>query len=349
MLRLIQVGLGRWGSVWARDVLPHLESSGLATTVAAVDIDESSHDRAPAGVPCYTDLRAALDEHDADFVTVVVQPAFHEAVIDVALERNLDILCEKPIADTMEACARVYQKASAAGVKMAVTMSHRFDQDKQSLEAAIRGGDYGRLNYLVYRFTHNSRHVGDWGDFRYQIPDPLLVEGTVHHFDIVRALTGADAATVYARTWNPPWSEFAGDSTALITVDMTNGTRVIYEGAKANASTMNGWTNDYIRAECEAGTLELSRRQLRVLRGGTHEIPVATDLPLLDTRSTWRNAWIAEQFCEWLRGGPEPSTTVDDNLQCAALLYAAIESAHEGEPVNVQQFLADHLQPRLTG
>lgn len=343
MLRLVHVGLGRWGSVWAREVLPQLASSGMATTVAAVDIDASAHARAPEGVPCYTDLGEALRDHAADFVTVVVQPAFHEAVIDVALEHNLDILCEKPIADTMAACARVYQKVRSAGVKMAVTMSHRFDQDKQSLEAAIRSGNYGRLNYIVYRFTHNSRHVGDWGAFRYRIPDPLLVEGTVHHFDIMRALTQADAATVYARTWNPPWSEFEGDSTALITVEMTNGTRVVYEGAKANASTMNGWTNDYIRAECESGSLELSRRQLRVLRGGAHEVPAVAELPLLDSRSTWRNAWIAEQFCAWLQGGPAPQTTVADNLQCAALLFAAIESAHTDEPVDVQKFLATHL------
>ncbi|TDE14280.1 Gfo/Idh/MocA family protein [Jiangella asiatica] len=344
MLRVVHIGLGRWGSVWCRDVLPHLESAGLAKTVAAVDTDVSSHGRAPAGVPCYTDLRDALRDHAADFVTVVVQPAFHEAVIDVALEHDVHILCEKPIADTMEACARVYRKVTAAGRKMAVTMSHRFDQDKHSLEAAVRGGDYGRLNYVVYRFTHNSRHVGDWGEFRYRIPDPLLVEGTVHHFDIVRALTRADAVTVYARTWNPPWSEFAGDSTALITVEMTNGTKVLYEGAKANASTMNGWGNDYIRAECENGTLELSRRRLRVLHGGAHDVPTADELPLLDTRSVWRNAWIAEQFCAWLRGGPEPPTTLADNLQCAALLFAAIESAHTGEPVKVQDYLAAHLE-----
>ncbi len=34
---------------------------------------------------------------------------------------------------------------------MAVTMSHRFDQDKQTLEQAIRSGAYGRLNYVIGR------------------------------------------------------------------------------------------------------------------------------------------------------------------------------------------------------
>jgi predicted dehydrogenase len=84
-------------------------------------------------------------------------------VVDAALAHDLHILSEKPIADTMEACCRIYRKVSAAGKKMAVTMSHRFDQDKQSLEATIKSGDYGPLNYIVHRFTHNCRRFGSWG------------------------------------------------------------------------------------------------------------------------------------------------------------------------------------------
>src|SRR5947207_2892244 len=82
-------------------------------------------------------------------------------------------LSEKPIADTMAACVRIYKKVQAAGRKMAVTMSHRFDQDKQSLERAIKSGEYGRLNYVVGRFTHNCRAYGSWSKFRHEIPDPL--------------------------------------------------------------------------------------------------------------------------------------------------------------------------------
>jgi predicted dehydrogenase len=171
-----------------------------------------------------------------------------------------------------------------------------------------------------------------------------LVEGTVHHFDCFRAIAGADAKTVYAKSWNPPWGEFAGDSTALVTMEMTNGTRCFYEGAKANASTMNGWTNEYFRAECENGTLELDRRWLRVLRGGAWEKPLSCDLPLLE-QPAWKNPWLAEMFCDWLGGSREDHpANLDDNMQCTALLFAAIESAHSGEVIDVQDYLRRHLE-----
>ena len=347
-LRYIQVGTGGFGAYWCRAFLPRLTELGKAVPVAAVDIspDALKNAQEHLGVPperCYTDLSRALDENAADFLNIVVPPASHEAVVDAALAHDLHILSEKPIADTMEACCRIYRKVNAAGKKMAVTMSHRFDQDKQSLEATIKSGDYGPLNYIVHRFTHNCRRFGSWGKFRHEMADPLLVEGTVHHFDILRALSGADAETVYAQTWNPPWGEYAGDSTALINLRMTNGIHCFYEGAKANATTMNGWGHDYLRAECEHGTLELDRRKLRVLRQGEGGALVAEDLPLLE-RPAWINAWLAEMFCDWLNGGPTPPNYLGDNIRCAALLFAAVESAHTGKPVHVPSFLQRYLQ-----
>jgi predicted dehydrogenase len=349
-LRVIQVGTGGFGGNWCREYLPHVVRLGKAEVVAAVDLvpGHLANARASLGLGedrCYTDLGRALSERAADAVVVVVPPAHHEAVIDAALARGLHVLCEKPIADSMAACCRIARKVRDAGVRMAVTMSHRFDQDKQTLEAEIRSGRHGRLNYLVHRFTHNCRARGSWGDFRHRIPDPLLIEGTVHHFDIHRALAGADAERVHAVGWNPPWGEYAGDSTALITIEMRNGVKVLYEGAKANASTMNGWNHDYLRAECEHGTLELDRRALRVLRGDGWNAPAAEAVALRE-QPAWMNAWLAELFCDWIAGRRESHpTAIADNLQCAALLFAAIESARTRQPVDVQPFLARELGP----
>lgn len=347
-LKYIQIGVGGFGQHWCTAVLPRLASLGLAEAVAAVDINPDVLQKAgeqlhlPAS-QLYTHAAQALAENQADFVTIVVPPAAHEAMVDLAVAHSCHILSEKPMADTMAGCCRIYQKVKTAGLKMAVTMSHRFDQDKQSLEAAIKSGAYGPLNYIVHRFTHNCRAFGSWGKFRHQIPDPLLVEGTVHHFDILRALSGANAKMVHALTWNPPWGEYAGDSTGLILLEMENGVKCFYEGAKANASTLNGWTNDYLRAECRDGTLELDRRWLRVLRGGAWEKPLAQDLPLLQ-QPAWTNAWLAELFALWLRGGDAPPNSLDDNIQCCALLFAAIESAHRGQVVDVQQYLKENLE-----
>ena len=346
-LRYIITGTGGFGGVWCRHFLPRLTELGKAQPVAAVDSNPANLVNAKEGLglpddKLYTNVNAAFDENEADFAVIVVPPAFHESIVDVALAHGLNILSEKPIADTMEGCVRIYKKVNAAGKKMAVTMSHRFDQDKQSLEAAIKSGSYGDLSYLVHRFTDSRRKFASWGKFRHEIPDPMLVEGSVHHFDILRAIANSNAESVYTTSWNPAWGEYAGDSSALVTVKMQNGVRCSYEGSNANASTMNGWGGDYVRAECDGATLELDNRKLRALQGTPDAPPAITELPLLE-RPVWMNGWIAEMYCDWLNGGSPPPTQLEDNLQCAALLFAAIESAHTGKVVDVQAYLNGHL------
>ena len=343
-LQYIHIGVGGFGQHWCTIVLPRLKDLGLAEPVAAVDINPDVLGKAKSQLglsdgQLYRSAERALAERRADFITIVVPPARHEEMVDLAVEHGCHVLSEKPIADTMAASCRVYSKVRKAGLKMAVTMSHRFDQDKQSLERQIKSGRYGKLDYVVGRNTWTCRKKPAWGKFRYEIPDPLLIEGTVHHFDIMRSLTGANAKTVHALTWNPDWSEFQGDAQGLILLEMENGAKVFYEGAQANASRLNDWNYDYWRAECEEATLELDRRVLSVIRGDRQ----VENLPLAK-QDAWKNAWLAELFVRWLIGGVPPPNAVEDNIQCCALLFAAIESAHAGRIIDVQDYLKTNME-----
>jgi predicted dehydrogenase len=352
--KMIQVGTGGWGSAWCRHFLPPNVQEGLIEVVAAVDIDPGAleHARKFLGLrpdQCYTDVEKAFDENRADFCTVVVPPAFHESVVDAALACGMHVLSEKPIADTMEAAVRIADKVKRAGAKMGVTMSHRFRQDVTTLRKEIRSGRYGALDYLVCRFTAEARTYGTWGAFRHEMRDPLLIEGSVHHLDLLAdmaaAQPGARCETIYAQTWRPPWGEFVGDTQALVTMQVGGGTRVFYEGAAANAVGLNNWGDEYIRAECERATLVLSHRQIECFAYDPSRKRInrrtgeGTIIPLLE-QPKWANAWLVETFVRWLDGGEAMETHVEDNLQSVALVFAAIESSRTGQPVQVQEFLA---------
>ena len=348
--RVIQVGTGGFGRAWCSVFLPPNIEDGLVEVVAAVDInpDMLQNAREHLGLredQCYTDLNRALDENPADICTVVVPPAFHEQVVDAALAHDLHILSEKPIADTLEASLRIADKVTRAGKKMGVTMSHRFRQDITTLRREVQSGRYGELDYIVSRFTCDCRRSPTWGKFRYEIPDPLMVEGSVHHLDLLVDMTGAKCERIYAETWNTPWSDFQGDAQALVTMHTADGKRVFYEGAKTNAVGLNDWGQEYIRAECEKATLILSHQQIerftfdpaerRQSREGEGE-----QVPLLE-QPKWSNAWLIEKFVNWLDGGEPMETNVVDNLQSMALIFGAIESSHRGQSVRLDEFVAE--------
>lgn len=91
----------------------------------------------------------------------------------------------------------------------------------------------------------------------------------------------------------------------------TDGVRVQWEGAKADATTLNCWGHDYVRAECRDATLILDDRELT--RQPVDDAGPST-IPLQD-RELWTNAWLIEQFVEWLDGREPMATKVSANLQ----------------------------------
>ena len=349
--RMIQVGTGGRGRAWCELILPPNVGDGLIEVVAAVDTNPEVlvNARTHLGLPrekCYIDLRRAFAENESDFCTVVVPPAFHEDVVDAALVHGMHILSEKPIADTLLASCRIAEKVRRAGKKMGVTMSHRFDQDKTTLRQALRSGGCGAVDYLVMRFTCDMRERGDWGAaFRHEMKDPLMIEGSVHHLDILADMGGADCRTIYAQTWNPEWGVYGGDSQGLVTMQLDNGVRAVYEGAKTNAVGLNGWAREYLRAECESATLIMDQREIERFdhdrdAGSIHTRHGAGEaVPLLQQRK-WKDAWLVEQFVQWLDGGEPMETHIEANLQSVAMIFAAIESSRTGGPVDVQEFLA---------
>lgn len=351
-LRMIQVGTGGVGKWWCRRFLPPFVANGGIEVVAAVDINPEVLVNAREGLglepsQCYTDIQAAFRDHPADFCTVVVPPARHETVVNAALDHDLHILSEKPIADTLIASCRIAERVKQAGKKMGVTMSHRFDQDKTTLRAAIRDPSAGDLDYLIGRFHDDCRLWSAWGgDFRHTMADPLLIDGAVHHLDILADLAGAPCDRVYAETWNPRWGAYAGDSQALVTMHFANGRRAFYEGALTNAIQLNGWSREYIRAECEFATLILNHRRVErfTYTPGTTRTPgregEGETLPLLE-RPFWTHQWLIEQFIDWLNGGPAMETAVERNLESLAIVFAAVESSRAKQPIAVPDVLEE--------
>jgi predicted dehydrogenase len=285
-----------------------------------------------------------MDKIDADVCPVVVPPEVHEGVIDAAIAHRLDILCEKPISDTMAGSVRIARKVREAGRKMAVTMSHRFDQDKTTLRQIVRSGALGAVNFVSCRYYSDMREHLGWGAlFRHTMQDPLLIEGAVHHLDIVADLAGARCETLFASTWKPDWAEYAGDIDGVVTMVFENGVRGIYEGSSSSAVGLNDWTKEYVRVECENGTAILNNREIEVftrqkLKRQRNREGQGQKIQLLEN-SKWINSWLIEKFCAWLDGAPEMETIVEKNVQASALIFASIESARSGKAIRVQDYV----------
>jgi predicted dehydrogenase len=347
--KVIHVGVGSFGRRWCSEFLAANVADGTIEVVALVDVDQKAlaSGRAILGLPasaCFTDPATAFKAVKADFCTVVVPPNFHEAVVDVAIANGVDILSEKPIADTMQATLRIADKVKHAGRKMAVTMSHRFDQDKTTLRQIIRSGKLGAVNTVSCRYASDMREHMAWGAlFRHTMQDPLMIEGAVHHLDMVADLANTPCGTLYASTWKPAWAKYVGDTDGMVMMTFANGVRGIYEGSSTTAVGLNDWTREYVRVDCELGTAILNNREIEIfsrtdVARQRHREGQGQKVPLL-TQPKWLNTWLIEKFCRWLDGGPEMETNVAANVHASALVFASIESQRKGAAIDIGQFI----------
>jgi predicted dehydrogenase len=350
--KVIHVGVGTFGRRWCTEFLAANIADRTIEVVAVVDVDERAlaFGRKALGLQaeaCYTDAAAAFAEHRPDFCTIVVPPNFHEAVVDIALAHGVDILCEKPIADTMAGSLRIARKVRQAGRKMAVTMSHRFDQDKTTLRKIIGSGQLGKVNGVSCRYAADMREHLAWGAlFRHTMQDPLMIEGAVHHLDLVADFAGAPCETIYASTWKPGWARYEGDTDGVVLMTFENGVRGVYEGSSSAAVGLNDWTREYVRVDCELGTAVLNNREIEIFsrsdlvrqrcrEGQGQKIQ-------LIAQPKWLNTWLIEKFCRWLDGGPAMETQVEANVQAAALIFAGIESQRTGQAIRIVDYIRSH-------
>jgi predicted dehydrogenase len=305
-----------------------------------VDREPAALDAAAAstGVPrerCFTDLDAALAANGADMALVVVPPSDHRPVAARCLEAGLPVLVEKPLAGTREDAVALVEAARRSGRELAVSQNYRYRPVIETARQVVASGRLGALGQARVEFRH---HFDFRGTFRESMPHPLLLDMAVHHFDLIRFVTGLEPRSVAAWTWNPPWSQFEGDASAVCVFAMDGGARVVYEASWHPRAQFTDWNCRWL-LEFEGGYMVVDRDRVtmredadphavRAPGDGAVDVPL-TALPLED------QAAVAAAFMRAVRAGEPAPTTAADNLRSLEMVLGAVEAAELGREVEL--------------
>ena len=165
----------------------------------------------------------------------------------------------------------------------------------------------------------------------------MLFEGSVHHIDMLRFLSGGDCETLIGFGWNPDWSSFDHFSSGIYTMRMDNGVHAVYEGNSSAAGVLNCWNSEHYRAEFEEGCVEIAGGDtVTIHRAG--EDPESYDAPPVQWHA---HLHLFNEFLDWLDGGPPSATRIQENIKSFALVIAAMETTMDGQPKRIADYLAD--------
>ncbi len=341
MKSALLIGAGGIGNAYASRFFGHV--ADRARISAVCDILPAARDALGdrLGLPPqrrYADARTAIADAEVDFCLITTQPWYHLEPLLEACAAGLPVLMEKPITSEFDQLAPMARAVAESGIRCQVVQNYRYTKSMLTMRDLLRGGRVGRLQYLQARFADDYRVYGSWGGpnpFRHEMDDPMVLDGSIHHLDMLRNLTGGDPQQVFGSAFNPPWSSFKGHSAGLYVVEFDNDTRAAYEANLQSAGEPNSWYREYYRAECEDGAITSANGDtIVVTRAGEieAEIPVGED-------PRRGHARVLEQFLDWIEHDVEPECTFADNLKSVALMFAARATGHRRHAVSVEEFL----------
>ncbi|MDD8045788.1 MAG: Gfo/Idh/MocA family oxidoreductase [Verrucomicrobiota bacterium] len=170
---------------------------GRVRLVAAADLDPKRLKRASDRyfVPhTYTDHRALLGRDDIDIVTIATPPSTHEVLVLEALQAGKYVICEKPLAHTLESADRIIAEMANYPGKVAVGFQQRF---MPSVQKAVWLRDHGFLGDWQYglfrRLSHfsgsSASGTGWWGKWDVSGGGVVMTQ-FIHELDLMIHLFG---------------------------------------------------------------------------------------------------------------------------------------------------------------
>jgi predicted dehydrogenase len=342
-MRVLQVGLGGFGRDWAKHVIPRVPE---VEVVGTADLFEGARSLAiAAGLTsedrCYADVDEAIEATDPEAVLVTASLVGHVPAASAALRAGRHVLVEKPFAPSVAEAEELVALADSLGLTVAVSQNYRFFPAVQTVQRIVADRRLGDLHAVEIDFRHFSGASGVASP-HHALDEPLLVDMSIHHFDLIRAVLAQEVTSITCRTWDPPWSLFTGPSEGVALIECGPDLVVSYRASWVSRGLRTAWAGEW-RMDFADGEVWWTSRgdgpegwrsdAVTIRRGRTVETLV---LPALERTD---RAGSLTEFVTAVEAGREPSISGRNNLGSLATTYAAVESAHTRQPVQLSDWL----------
>ena len=284
----------------------------------------------------YTDAAAMLEAETLDFVDICTTAPSHRALVELVASHKLPVICQKPLAPTLEEAEAIVAACEAAGVPLMVHENFRWQSPIRAVREVISSGRIGSVFWGRVSFR---------SAFDVFSGQPYLAEGErfiledlgVHALDVARFLLGdVSKLTATTKRVNP---RIKGEDVATALMEHEGGVTGIMDCSYASKLEEELFPQTLVEIDGTDGSIRLSAgyRLAVTDANGTEYRDVSP--PLLPwAERPWHNIQesvlaIQKHWVESLNGSAVPETSGHDNLKTLRLVEACYRSAETGAPV----------------
>ena len=157
--RVAVIGYGGQGAWHCGQVL----KSDVVELAGTYDLKEARREAAKAnGIFVYENNEAIFADKTVDIIVVATPNDVHEALVVNGLKSGHNVVCEKPVALSVEEFDRMCAAAKESGKLFTVHQNRRWDVDFRAVKQVIESGEIGEVIRIESRI-HGSRGIpSDW-------------------------------------------------------------------------------------------------------------------------------------------------------------------------------------------
>lgn len=285
---------------------------------------------------------------DIDVVSVCVANVMHAEITIQALNAGKHVLCEKPMAVTLEQCEAMVEAAERNGKILMIGHNQRFARAHQEARRLIASGAIGRVLSFETKFGHGGPEHwtgtrNTWFFDRKQAVFGAMADLGIHKTDLIHYLIGEPITSVRAILTTLDKRDAQGnlvdvDDNAFCLYQTDSGATGImhvswtFYGNEKNSVVIYG-TEGVIRCfDDDTYSLILERKDEVVVRYEMEQIIKNSD----QTIGNRTNTGVINEFVASILENREPLCSGRESLKAMRVIFAAAQSAETGETVRVK-------------
>lgn len=235
---------------------------------------------------CYPSGQALIDAEvqrpdGAEVVAIMTPNDSHYAFAMQALERGLDVICDKPMTNTLAEAEALHARVQATGLVFCLTHNYTGYPMVRQAKAMVMAGDLGEIRLVQVEYVQGGRAKSGPGRKAWKEDPtrggPSLVLGDIgtHAHNLLRFITGLEVAQVAADVGSIVPDRITHDYAGAM-LRMSNGARGSFWVTQAAAGVENGLR---IRVSGSQGSLEWHQEHPQVLQFKPLDAPAQVRTP----------------------------------------------------------------------
>ena len=281
---------------------------------------------------------------DIDAVSVCSANYSHAELAIKALKAGKHVLCEKPMATTLEDCLAMVNAAKESGKRLMIGQNQRLAKAHIEAKKLLDAGLIGSVVTFRTAFGHGGPETWSikpgndtWFFDKSRAVMGVMADLGIHKTDLIRYLLGQDVVKTTARLVTldkvgPDGEKISVDDNAICIYEMSGG---------ATGTMTVSWT--HYGAEDNSTVLYGTKGIMRIYDDPAHSIVVKLadgseqvfDVEQIQTNDNQTASGVIDEFVDAVISGRESILDAESVIGSMKAVFASIKSSETGVPVNV--------------